>query len=200
MKRKYFLYLKGIRNGSVKVKQMSLRARIKGLYFRRSKWIYPVSPSDGKATDDKIAINMVVNTQKNLPNLKSCSFDIGFHSRTNQVDSKALLELIVLPKKGRLSKEDKTRKHSDDFQVERRQHSAVESGINALEVHGLDKCPDQGIEGFKRYVALALLARNIQSSAGKDANVSPDSSKIKEIKPTMGSARQKNMKMNSIGI
>ena len=107
MKRKYFLYLKGIRNGSVKVKQMSLRARIKGLYFRRSKWIYPVSPSDGKATDDKIAINMVVNTQKNLPNLKSCSFDIGFHSRTNQVDSKALLELIVLPKKGRLNKEDK---------------------------------------------------------------------------------------------
>jgi hypothetical protein len=31
-----------------------------------------------------------------------------------------------------------------------------------LEVHGLDKCPDHGIEGFKRYVALAVLARNIQ--------------------------------------
>jgi len=31
-----------------------------------------------------------------------------------------------------------------------------------LEVHGLDKCPVQGIEGFKRYVSLAVLARNIQ--------------------------------------
>ena len=34
--------------------------------------------------------------------------------------------------------------------------------INALEVHGLDKCPDRGIDGFKRYVALPVLARNIQ--------------------------------------
>ena len=36
----------------------------------------------------------------------------------------------------------------------RQQHSAVESAINALGVHGLD--------GFKRYVALAVVARNIQ--------------------------------------
>ena len=41
-------------------------------------------------------------------------------------------------------------------------HSAVESAINALEVHGLDKCPDHGIDGFKRYVALSVVARNIQ--------------------------------------
>ena len=40
-------------------------------------------------------------------------------------------------------------------------HSAVESAINGLEVHGLDVCPDHGIDGFKRYVALAVLARNI---------------------------------------
>lgn len=37
----------------------------------------------------------------------------------------------------------------------------VESAINALEVHGLDMCPDHGIDGFKRYVALAVVARNI---------------------------------------
>ena len=40
--------------------------------------------------------------------------------------------------------------------------SAVESAINALEVHGLDRCPDHGVDGFKRYVALAVEARNIQ--------------------------------------
>ena len=39
--------------------------------------------------------------------------------------------------------------------------SGVESAINALEVHGPDRCPDHGIEGFKRYVALAVVARNI---------------------------------------
>jgi hypothetical protein len=37
----------------------------------------------------------------------------------------------------------------------------VESAINALEVHGLDQCPDHGIQGFERYVALAVLAKNI---------------------------------------
>jgi IS5 family transposase len=115
-----------------------------------------------KETDDKIAVIMVVDAQMSFPDLKSCSFDKGFHFRTNQVDLKAHPELVVLPKKGRLNKEDKAQEYSDDFQVERRQHSAVESGINALDVHGLDTCPDYGIEGFKRYVALAVLARNIQ--------------------------------------
>jgi hypothetical protein len=28
-------------------------------------------------------------------------------------------------------------------------------------VHGLDRCPDHGISGFRRYVALAVVARNI---------------------------------------
>ena len=52
--------------------------------------------------------------------------------------------------------------YSEPFVSARRQHSAVESGINALEVHGLDICPDHGIKGFERYVALAVVARNIQ--------------------------------------
>ena len=57
---------------------------------------------------------------------------------------------------------DKQREHSADFIKARHQHSAVESAINALEVHGLDRCPDHGLHGFKRYVSLAVLARNIQ--------------------------------------
>jgi hypothetical protein len=40
----------------------------------------------------------------------------------------------------------------------------------------------------------------MKSSAGKGANAPPDSSKIKEIKPIIGSVRQKIIKMNSIGI
>jgi hypothetical protein len=115
-----------------------------------------------KETDDQIAVSMVTEAQKGFPNLKSCSFDKGFHTPGNQIDLKEHLDLVVLPKKGRLNKKEKEREYSDDFQIARRQHSAVESGINALEVHGLDKCPDHGIDGFKRYVALAVLARNLQ--------------------------------------
>ncbi len=66
-----------------------------------------------------------------------------------------------MPKKGKLSKIDKAHESEPEFRRLRRQHSAVESAINALEVHGLNICLDHGIKGFKRYVALAVLARNI---------------------------------------
>jgi IS5 family transposase len=68
----------------------------------------------------------------------------------------------VLPKKGRCNKAEQERQNSEEFKSSRRQPSAVESGINALEVHGLDRCLDHGLHGFKRYVALAVVARNIQ--------------------------------------
>ena len=51
---------------------------------------------------------------------------------------------------------------SEDFIHARHQHSAIESTINAVENHGLDRCLDHGIVGFKRYVALGVIARNLQ--------------------------------------
>ena len=82
-------------------------------------------------------------------------------SSHNQQELSKLLELNVLPKKGRLSKVDKQREGSDEFKRLRNQHSAVESAVNALEQHGLDICPDHGIDGFKRYISMAVMARNI---------------------------------------
>jgi len=74
---------------------------------------------------------------------------------------------VVLPKKGKLSKKDKRIEHSEEFIESRRKHSAVESAINALENHALDRWSDHGLDGFKRYVALAVLARNIQILGAK---------------------------------
>ena len=113
-------------------------------------------------TDDQVAIPMVEQTKKDFPGLNSCSFDKGFHSPANQKNLLQHLDNVILPKKGKLSKKDKQKEYSADFIKARHQHSAVESAINALEVHGLDRCPDHGIHGFKRYIALAVLARNIQ--------------------------------------
>ena len=115
-----------------------------------------------KTTDDQIAVSIVKQSQSRFPALKTISMDKGFHSPNNQIQLKERLDLVILPKKGRLSEADKIRESDVEFIQLRRQHSAVESAINALEVHGLDKCPDQGINGFKRYVALAIVARNIQ--------------------------------------
>lgn len=114
-----------------------------------------------KETDDKVALPMVKETREKFPKLSLCSFDKGFHSPQNQIDLKTELDHVVLPKKGRLSLADKEREDSLEFIEARQKHSAVESAINALGVHGLDMCPDHGIEGFKRYVALAVVSRNI---------------------------------------
>lgn len=113
-------------------------------------------------TDNQIAPDIIREAKNKYPELTGCSFDKGFHSPENQLRLCALLEQVVLSKKGRCNKKEQERESSPDFRSSKKKHSAVESGINALEVHGLDKCLDHGLEGFKRYVALAVVARNIQ--------------------------------------
>jgi hypothetical protein len=113
-------------------------------------------------TDDAIAVEMVKETLKKFPCIRGVSFDKGFHSPNNQKELGKMLDHTILPRKGKLNAEQKAIEESEEFVSRRRHHSAVESAINALENHGLDRCCDNGIDGFKRYVALAVLARNIQ--------------------------------------
>lgn len=115
-----------------------------------------------KTTDDKVAFAMVGETKQKFPTLRAVSMDKGFYSPANQEVLKSRLECVMLPKKGKLSQADKARESDPGFVDLRKQHSAVESAINALEVHGLDKCPDHGLNGFKRYIAMAVVARNLQ--------------------------------------
>lgn len=113
-------------------------------------------------TDDQIAVQIVEETLKRFPDFNRCSFDKGFHSPGNQERLAALLDKVILPRKGKLSEINKAVEQSEEFVQAKRKHSSVESSINALENHGLDRCLDHGINGFKRYVALAVVARNIQ--------------------------------------
>jgi len=115
-----------------------------------------------KETDDQIAVQIIKETKERFPQLISCTFDKGFHSPENQKDLAVLLDKVILPRKGKLSAINKEIENSEEFKEARRKHSAIESSINALENHGLDRCLDHGIHGFKRYVGLAVLARNIQ--------------------------------------
>ncbi|MCR2829043.1 ISNCY family transposase [Acidithiobacillus ferrooxidans] len=114
-----------------------------------------------QTTDDQIAVPMVKEAQARFSGVSSMSFDKGFHSPANQTALREILPMVVLPKKGHKSADEKVRESASEFVHLRHQHSAVESAINALEQHGLDICPDHGITGFKRYVAMAVLARNI---------------------------------------
>ena len=117
--------------------------------------------------DVEIAVFMASEAKRKFASLSGCSFDKGFYSPENRKELQALLNEVVLPKKGKLSQKDKQTEHSEEFIESRHKHAAVESAINALENHALDRCPDHGIVGFKRYVALAVLARNIQVLGAK---------------------------------
>jgi len=114
-----------------------------------------------KETDDKVAVAMIEETQKRYPELNQCSFDKGFYAPANRDTLDQLLEVNVMPKKGRLNVIDKAREASEAFQAARGQHSAVESCINNLEVRGLDRCLSYGRDGFERHVALSVVAGNL---------------------------------------
>ncbi len=113
-------------------------------------------------TDEQIAVSITQEAKQRFPDLNSCSYDKGFHNATNRGELETILDRVVLPQKGKLSQKDKEREHNPEFMRERRRHSGVESAINAVENHGLDRCLDHGLEGFKRYAALAMVARNMQ--------------------------------------
>ena len=114
-----------------------------------------------KETDEQVAVPLLEDIAEHFPAVKSASFDKGFHSPENQRRLGDIVDFPVLPKKGKRSKARLAEEQDPRFVRLRRHHSGVESAINALEVHGLDVCPDHGIDGFKRYVALAVLGRNV---------------------------------------
>jgi len=92
----------------------------------------------------------------------SHSFDKGFYSSMNQEALRQSgIEHVILPKRGRLNKEDKERETTKKFKELRYAHSAVESNINMLEHHGLNRCMDKGLHGYKRCAGLSVLAYNL---------------------------------------
>lgn len=102
--------------------------------------------------------------QKNFTGRKiySHSFDKGFYSKDNlQTLQQANIKQVILPKKGKQNKEEKEREGSKQFKQLRYAHSAIESNINMLEHHGLNRCPDKGLCGYKRYVGVSVLAYNL---------------------------------------
>jgi hypothetical protein len=94
-------------------------------------------------------------------NIQSWSFDKGF----TREEDRQLLELyipeVIMPKRGRRNQAEQERENKPSFRKLRYRHHAVESDINCLEHHGLNRCPDKGLHGYKRYVGLGVLAYNL---------------------------------------
>ena len=66
-----------------------------------------------------------------------------------------------MPKRGKKTEAQVEEEKAPKFRQRRRAHSAVESAINALEHHGLNRCLDLGLAGFERHVGYGVLAYNL---------------------------------------
>ena len=93
---------------------------------------------------------------------QSLSFDRGFYSKLVKIALSKEVDILVLPKKGKKTKAETEEESRKEYRQLRNRHSAVESNINELEQGGVNKVPDKGLEGFKKYVALGVLANNIK--------------------------------------
>lgn len=93
--------------------------------------------------------------------IASISFDKGFTRR----EYRELLELyipqVIMPKRGRKTAAEAEAESTKKFVALRKAHSAVESAINGLEHHGLNRCLDCGLEGYRRYIGYGVLAYNL---------------------------------------
>ena len=94
--------------------------------------------------------------------IRVASFDRGFHSPENQEKLAELLTHPCLPMPGAKQSARQEAQASVEFREARQRHSGIESAIGALQAgNGLERCRDHSSIGFKRYVALGILGRNI---------------------------------------
>ena len=110
--------------------------------------------------------------------IESISFDKGFYKRENKELLSLYIPEVIMPKKGKKNQAEQAEESSKTFQKLRHRHSAVESDINRLEHHGLDRCLDKGLHAFKRYCALGVVASNLH----KLGNVLQEKARKKEKK------------------
>jgi transposase, IS5 family len=122
---------------------------------------YRVMEGQPDEKDESIGVADRLIGRYGAQNLLSLSFDKGF----TREEDRQLLELyipqVIMPKRGRRNAAEQEREGQRSFRALRRRHQAIESDINCLEHHGLNRCLDKGLHGYKRYVGLGVLAYNL---------------------------------------
>lgn len=91
----------------------------------------------------------------------SLSFDKGFTREDDRELLSLYVPVVVMPKRGKKNAAQTERESQKHFVALRKRHSAVESEINSLEHHGLNRCLDVGIQGYRRYVGYGVMSYNL---------------------------------------
>ncbi len=120
---------------------------------------------DNGITDEKLITEVMRNLQNRFNGkIHAVSFDKGFWTPNNLKELSEFIPLVVLPKKGRRSEADSKREGAEEFGKMRRWHSGIESSIGSLvSGNGLSVCRDKDVDGYDRYVGMAVLGRNLHN-------------------------------------
>jgi hypothetical protein len=118
----------------------------------------------GRHEDDRdVLIPAMQSLQARLEHrIQRGSFDRGFHSEENQRELTKLLTHPCLPKPGPVQAAQQEEQATVEFRDSRQRHPGIESAIGALQSgNGLGRCRDHSSVGYRRYVGLGVLGRNL---------------------------------------
>jgi hypothetical protein len=115
------------------------------------------------ADDREVVVGEMKQVQQRLQGqIRSASFDRGFHSPENQAELAKLVGQPCLPKPGHVQAAEQEHEATVEFREARRRHPGVESTIGALQSgNGQVRCRDHTFGGYCRYVGLGVLGRNL---------------------------------------
>lgn len=116
-----------------------------------------------EADDRDVVVDQTRRLQKRLGGrIRQASFDRGFHTPENQRQLAEIIEHPCVPMPGRQQAAEQTEGASIEFRRARQRHPGIESAIAALEAgNGLARCRDRSERGFRRYIQLGVLGRNL---------------------------------------
>jgi hypothetical protein len=119
------------------------------------------APVGGLDIDQSVPVTDRLQGRYGVGSIASISFDKGF-TRAEDRDLLSLyIPTVVMPKRGKKNAVETERESGKKFVALRQQHSAVESEINSLEHHGLNRCLDVGLEGYLRYAGYGVMSYNL---------------------------------------
>ena len=115
------------------------------------------------AQDEDVVVEQTrIAQQKMGGRMKQVSFDRGFHTPKNQTELAEIVAHPCLPKPGVKQAAQQQETATIEFREARQRHPGVESAIGALQRgNDLERCRDHSEVGFRRYVALGILGRNL---------------------------------------
>lgn len=118
-------------------------------------------PVGGADLDQSVPVTDRLLGRYGAGQIASLSFDKGFTRAEDRELLNLYIPTVVMPKRGKKNAAETEREHEKKFAALRWRHSAVESEINSLEHHGLNRCLDAGLEGYRRYVGYGVLSYNL---------------------------------------